>query len=72
MRARMPRPESSVSSCQDQNNEKANVKHAFVRDHVDKSMLGMSYYIHASGLGALVDGARPDSKGIACSAVHPR
>ena len=35
-----------------------------------KIMLGMSYYIHGRGLGALVDGARPDSKGIARSAGH--
>ena len=42
LRARMPRPESSVSSCQDQKNEKANVKHACVRDRVDKIMLDMS------------------------------
>ena len=36
-----------------------------------KIMLGMSYYIHAGGLGALVDGVRPDSKGGARSAGHP-
>ena len=34
-------------------------------------MLGMSYYIHAGGLGALVDVARPDSKGLARSDSHP-
>ena len=34
-----------------------------------KSMLGMSYYIHSSGLGALVDGVRPDSEGVARAAV---
>ena len=36
-----------------------------------KIMLGMSYYIHAGGLGALVDGARPDSKGLARAARPP-
>ena len=36
-----------------------------------KSMLGMSYYIHSSGLGALVDGVRPDSEGVARAAGHP-
>ena len=34
-------------------------------------MLGMSYYIHSSGLGALVDGVRPDSEGVARAAGHP-
>ena len=33
-------------------------------------MLGMSYYIHGRGLGALVDGVRPDFKGVASSAVN--
>ena len=36
-----------------------------------KIMLGMSYYIHGRGLGALVDVARPDFKGLARPAGHP-
>ena len=36
-----------------------------------KIVLGMSYYIHADGLGALVDGVRPDSEGVARAAGHP-
>ena len=36
-----------------------------------KIVLGMSYYIHAGGLGALVDGVRPDSEGVARAAGHP-
>ena len=35
-----------------------------------KIMLGMSYYIHGRGLGALIDGVRPDFKGVARSAVN--
>ena len=35
-----------------------------------KIVLGMSYYIHPGGLGALVDGLRPDSKEVARSAVN--
>ena len=35
-----------------------------------KFVLGMSYYIHGRGLGALVDGVRPDFKGVARSAVN--
>ena len=31
----------------------------------------MSYNIHSSGLGALVDGVRPDSEGVARAAGHP-
>ena len=36
-----------------------------------KIMLGMSYYIHAGGLGALVDVVRPDSNGLARSDGPP-
>ena len=35
-----------------------------------KIMLGMSYYIHGRGLGAFIDGVRPDFKGVARSAVN--
>ena len=42
LRARMPRRESSVSSCQRKKKGKANVEHALIRDWNDKIVLGMS------------------------------
>ena len=42
LRARMPRRESSVSSCQHKKKGKANVEHALIRDWNDKIVLGMS------------------------------